>query len=293
MKLVTNVSSFIYDMKGEDIVPMVAQAGFDAIDWCFSREFGENSPWMQENWKDYAQRLMDAAKKNNISFRQAHAYYPSATGADERDEEIFGYMVRTIEACGMMGIHDLVIHPFHHLPYNTNREALFEMSVNFYKALLPYAEKYKVILCTENMWQYDKGRKAIIESACARPEEFCAMIDAVDSPWLKGCLDIGHAPLVSQDPAYMIRCLGKDRLVSLHVHDVDLTSDTHTLPYLGKVNWTAIAEALAEIGYEGDFTYEISNWYSSFPAPLWGDVLRMTERVGRYLIGQIQAAKNR
>ena len=117
------------------------------------------------------------------------------------------------------------------------------------------------------------------------------MIDAVDSPWLKGCLDIGHAPLVSQDPAYMIRCLGKDRLVSLHIHDVDLQDDSHTLPFVGKVKWQEICEALAEIGYEGDFTFEIGCWYSAFPPALWPDALRFAERTGRYLMGQIEAVK--
>lgn len=290
MKLVTNVSPFIAKMSGEEIIPMVAEAGFDGIDWCFSRQFGENSPWMEENWKEYAQKLMDTAKACNISICQGHAFYPSSTGDPERDTEIKGYIIRTIEACGMMGIKDLVIHPFHHIPYNLNREALFNMSVAFYKELLPYAEQHKVVLCTENMWQRDSRRKVIIESACARPEEFCAMIDAVDSPWLKGCLDIGHAPLVSQDPAYMIRALGKDRLSSLHIHDVDLMDDSHTLPYVGRVKWQEVMEALAEIGYKGDFTFEIGCWYGNFPSELWPAALRMAAATGRYMMGQIQNA---
>ena len=288
MKLVSYVGPILLKLGGEAALRLICEAGFDGVDWSFNREFGENSPWMQENWKEYAQKLLDIAAEYGVPFRQGHAFAPSSTGEPERDAEIKSYMIRTIEACGMMGIQDLVIHPIQHLPYNTNRQELFDLSVAFYKELLPYAEAHKVVLCTENMYQSDKRRKVLVESVCARPEEFCAMIDTINSPWLKGCFDIGHAPLVSQDPAYMIRALGKERLVALHVHDVDLMGDTHTLPYVGRVNWKEVTDALAEIGYAGDFTYEIGGWFNSFPTELLPDALRLAERTGRYLIRQIE-----
>ena len=70
MQLVTNVYAFLTFMEDEDIVRMVAEAGFDGIDWSFMRQFGENSPWMQENWREHAQMLVKTAKECGISFRQ-------------------------------------------------------------------------------------------------------------------------------------------------------------------------------------------------------------------------------
>ena len=291
MQLVTNVYAFLTFMEDEDIVRMVAEAGFDGIDWSFMRQFGENSPWMQENWREHAQMLVKTAKECGISFRQGHAPYPSTRGDAETDAKIMQTLRRSIEAAAAMGIPYLVIHPCHHTPYNTTREALFDQSVDMYRQLLPMAQELGVVLCTENMWQFDKARNVIVESACARPEEFCQMVDTVDSPWLRACLDIGHAPLVSQDPAYMIRVLGKDRLKALHIHDVDLSDDTHTLPFVGRVNWQAVMQALADIGYEGDFTFETVGWFDQFPQTLWPNALKMAHDTGRYLIDQIKAGQ--
>lgn len=289
MQLVTNVISFLPKMEEEAVIAMVAEAGFDAIDWSFTKQFGENSPWLQENWREYAEKLASAAEKHGITFRQGHAPFPTSQGDEVGDEEILAKLCRCIEAAAVMGIPYLVIHPCQHLPYNVSRQALFDKSVALYRQLLPLAQALGVVLCTENMWQRDKGRKVIVESICARPEEFCQMIDALDSPYLKGCLDIGHGPLVSQDPAFMVRTLGKDRLKAVHIHDVDLTNDSHTLPFVGKVNWQEVVRALAQIGYEGDFTFELDGWFNGFPVALWPQALKMAHDTGRYLIAQIQA----
>ena len=291
MQLVTNVYAFLTFMEDEDIVRMVAEAGFDGIDWSFMRQFGENSPWMQENWREHAQMLVKTAKECGVSFRQGHAPYPTTRGDAETDAMIMLTLRRSIEAAAAMGIPYLVVHPCQHTPYNVTRDALFAQSVDMYRQLLPLAQELGVVLCTENMWQRDKGRKVIVESICARPEEFCQMVDTLDSPYLRACLDIGHGPLVSQDPAFMVRTLGKDRLKALHIHDVDLHNDSHTIPFAGKVNWQEVVQALVEIGYDGDFTFETVGWFAQFPQALWPQALKMAHDTGRYLIDQIKAGQ--
>ena len=129
----------------------------------------------------------------------------------------------------------------------------------------------------------------IRDSLCARPEEFCALVDEVGSPWIGACLDIGHTALVGQDPANMIRRMGKT-ITCLHVHDVDYLRDKHTMPFTQSLDWESIAKALGEIGYRGDFTFEPGTTLAKLPQPLWPDGLRMMERVGRYLIEKVEAA---
>ena len=51
-----------------------------------------------------------------------------------------------------------------------------------------------------------------------------------------------------------------------------------------------VETALNEIGYEGDFTFELGGWFTAFPSQLWPDALRLTHQVGRYLIDRIRAA---
>ena len=62
------------------------------------------------------------------------------------------------------------------------------------------------------------------------------------------------------------------------------------MPFLKRLNWEAITQALAEIGYEGDFTFEADSFYEGFPDGLKQDACRLMERTGRYLIERIQAA---
>jgi hypothetical protein len=114
------------------------------------------------------------------------------------------------------------VHPKQHLPYMENREALLQMNIEFYNRLIPYCEKYNIMVATENMWQQNRISRAVIDSTCSRAWEFNKYIDAIDSPWIVGCLDVGHVSLMSTSIPDFIRAMGKDRLQALHIHDTDM-----------------------------------------------------------------------
>jgi sugar phosphate isomerase/epimerase len=88
----------------------------------------------------------------------------------------------------------------------------------------------------------------------------------------------------------MIKLMGGDRIKALHVHDNDGKNDTHTLPYAssGVMDWDKITDALREIGYQGDLTYEADSFMSRFPAELLPDCERLMHAVGRHLIKMIE-----
>ena len=194
-----------------------------------------------------------------------------------------------MHAAALMGIRNIVVHPVQHLTYAKEKQRLWEENLAFYRSLIPYCEEYGIRVCAENMWQYDNKRRYIVDSVCSQPEEFCGLLDALDSPWIVGCLDLGHCALVGVEPEDFIRAMGKERLQALHVHDVDYLHDCHTMPFTKNLNWEAITRALAEIGYEGDFTFEADSFYEGFPPQLVPDACKLMERTGRYLVGRIQA----
>ena len=82
--------------------------------------------------------------------------------------------------------------------------------------------------------------------------------------------------------------LGKEHLSCLHGHDVDFRHDCHTLPYTRNLNWDEITAALAEIEYEGDFTFEAAEFVKPFPAEIKEDALAFMAKVGRHLVGKIR-----
>ena len=290
MRLVTQ-TRYIADRLGDlECIRSLKTAGFDAIDWSFPKTIDEHStPLFSNNWKEHALRMKAEADALGIGFAQAHAPYPSSRGEEPFDTVIVERILRSMQVCRVLGIRNLVVHPLQHLYYPENAQYLFDANIDFYKSLMPYAEEYGVRICTENMWQYDVNRKFIIGSVCADPDEFCAMIDQVGSPYLVGCLDVGHAALTGWNIPAFIRKMGKNRLQALHIHDVDYLNDCHTLPFMQKLPWEDILSALAEIGYEGDFTYEANGFLQNVPAELTVPACTFMAQTGRYLISRIEA----
>ena len=88
-----------------------------------------------------------------------------------------------------------------------------------------------------------------------------------------------------------IRILGKDRLKALHIHDTDYVRDLHTLPFTQKIDYHAVVKALAEIDYDGDFTYEADGFYAKFPEELFPQTAKFMCEVGRYLIAKFYEFK--
>ena len=290
MKLVATTSLLYKTLGDMGAMRLLAGAGFDGIDLSITN-FKEDSPWLRDDWKEYTLSLKEEAARLGVTFCQAHGPMPTSKGTEAEDAVIFGHVVRSMEVASLLGIPHIVIHPKQHLPYRDNAQELFRLSVEFYRELIPHCERLNIKVCTENMWQRNKRANLIVDSICARATEFRAMVDAVGSPWIVACLDMGHCGLVQQDPAEAIRTLGHDWLQAVHIHDVDLSDDTHTLPFVGRVNWQAVMQALADIGYEGDFTFETVGWFDQFPQALWPNALKMAHDTGRYLIDQIKAGQ--
>lgn len=288
MRLVTTTEKLAEAFGDEECVRILAEAGFDAIDWGFFEMAAGKGIWCTDQWREHALALKELGGQCGIAFAQAHAPFPSSTGVQDEDALILERIIRSMEAAALMGIKNIVVHPRQHLPYAKNKEALWQENLDFYRSLIPWCEKFGIRVCAENMWQYDNRRRYIIDSVCSQPEEFCGLLDTLNSPWITGCLDLGHCALVGVEPEDFIRAMGKNRLQALHVHDVDYLHDCHTMPFLKSLNWENITGALAEIGYEGDFTFEADSFYEGFPDALKRDACRLMERTGRYLIRRIE-----
>lgn len=291
MRLVTNTEVLAKNFGDEVAVRIFAEAGFDALDWSFFDMTNDENVWCQDDWREHAQNIKNLAQECGIGFSQAHAPFPSSNGTEEFDTKRMDRILRSMEAAAIMGVQNIVVHPKTHLPYRRNRKVLFDACVDMYRSLIPYCEKFGIRVCMENMYGYDQNRHIVNDHVCAQPEEFCAMMDTINSPWIVGCLDVGHAALVGIDPADYIRELGHDRLKALHIHDVDHLHDCHTLPFTRNLDWESILQALADIDFEGDFTFEAEQFQAHFPLELQTDATRLMEKTGRYLIGRFEALK--
>lgn len=273
----------------EDAIRMLAEAGFDAFDLSlFSMTSDPKYPMNGPNYREFSEGLRKASERYGIVCNQAHAPFPSSHGDPEKDSATFKSIIRAMEAASIVGAKIIIVHPKCHLSYRTKAQDMMEINMEFYRSLIPYCEKIGIQVACENMWQYNDKAGRIIDSTCSRPEEFCAYLDELDSPWIVGCLDIGHTALTDEDLGFFIRQMGKKRLRALHVHDNDLHSDSHTLPFTGNIDFAALTASLTDIGYEGDFTLEADGFLKMFPKELVLDALQLMSKTGRYLLEQIK-----
>ncbi len=276
----------------KEAIKLFKDAGFEAFDMSLFRMIKkDNDYYTDEDYINRATELRKYIDEIGIVCNQSHAPFPSSFG-DERDEWIFGQIVKSMEIASILGAKCIVVHPKQHLNYAEYARELFDMNVEFYKSLIPHAQKFGIKIATENMWQTNNGSRVPSDSVCSRAWEFCKLIDAVDSPYLVGCLDIGHAALMNADIPKFIRDLGAQRLQALHVHDVDLVHDNHTLPFLHKINFAAVTKALGETGYRGDITFEANSIFRNYPPELYLSVARLMKDTGDYLVRSVENSKN-
>lgn len=249
----------------KEAIRIVAKAGFDAYDMTLcSVEKIEGHPLTGPDFRAAAQEIRAYADSLGLVCNQTHAVYPTSRG-DERDPEIFETAVRHLEISAILGAKVCIVHPNQHLPYWENVDTLKQINMDFYRRLVPYCEKFGIRVALENMWQhfpFCKGK--IIHSTCSRAFEFNDYLDTLNSPWMVGCLDIGHTVLVGEDLPSMIREMGP-RIFCMHVHDVNGLQDQHTLPFHSSIDYEAFTQALADIGYQGDITLESDCFYGNLP----------------------------
>ncbi len=278
----------------KDAIRIIKDAGFDAYDMSLcDMMHNKNNIFNTEKYLDEAMAIREYADALGIVCNQAHAPFHSSCGDPEKDENIFNLIVRSMEIASILGAKIIVVHPKQHLTYADNVEELFNLNVEFYTRLIPYCEKFGIKVATENMWQNNPSSGAITDSTCSRSWEFNKYIDSVNSEWITGCLDLGHVSLVTKKIPEFIHDMGKKHISALHVHDTNFKEDNHTLPFNERIDYIEVAKALGEIDYHGDFTYEIYNFFKNKPTELLPAACRYACEVGRYLINEIEKARNR
>ena len=271
----------------EGSIDVMKQAGYDAMDmslFCMSNDANIF------NTDDYKRRTLEIkayADKVGIPFNQSHIPFTfNWKNPNEYEERFFPRQIRGLEITALLGAKIAIVHPIHHTEYKGHEEEMFEQNIRFYRSLLPYAKEFDVKIALENMWQNEKKRRYISDDVCSRAAEFVRYIDTLDDEHFVACLDLGHCGLVGEEPQDAIRILGHDRLKALHVHDNDYRSDVHTLPFLSNMEWEEIMKALADIKYDGEFTYEADNFLPHFPADFKPTAVKFMVDTGRYLISR-------
>ena len=288
MRISANTSILSHKIPTADAVKIFAECGFSALDLSLCSINENDLQRLFGDYKAFAKEIKNVADGVGIAFNQSHAPFHSSYIEADRTQKAYNEICRAIEFAALLDVKNIVVHPKQHLEYPQEAEVLKEMNLEFYNSLIPLCKEYGINVLVENMWHSKDGH--IIQSVCANPQEFCEYIDMLNSPYIKACLDIGHAQLVKENAPDFINSLG-DRLYGLHVHDVSVDNDLHTVPFFASIkDWDSIMKALADVSYKGDLTFEIKS-SKNLPEDLVKPFLRLLHSVGEELVKKFEAFK--
>jgi len=137
--------------------------------------------------------------------------------------------------------------------------------------LMPLAEKAKVTLAIEEVWN-----KFLLS-----PIEFARYIDEFASPVVRAYFDVGNVVIYAY-PQDWIRTLGS-RIVKVHLKDFNFDRANGRFAWKnlgeGDINWPEVHQALQEVGYSGFVTTEL-------PAGDAAYLKDVSNRVDRFLAGE-------
>jgi L-ribulose-5-phosphate 3-epimerase len=137
------------------------------------------------------------------------------------------------------------------------------------RKLIPLAEELKVVIAIEEVWN-----KFLLS-----PLEMARYIDEFHSAWIKAWFDVGNVLLYGY-PQDWIRTLGK-RIVKVHLKDFKRSEDGYAWVNLGDgdVDWPAVRQAFAEIGYADSAVTELRKGDEAY-------LRDVSDRVDRLVLGR-------
>ncbi len=165
------------------------------------------------------------------------------------------YIKKCIELGAELGTTHITLHLgnfYGHTCMRLYRKAALKQVVESLKILIELCTKKNIILAMENSARLHVGSE--IELLGDNVNDFDIIYSQIESPFVKLCLDIGHANL--NEGALKYISLFKDKIFCLHFHDNQGQKDEHLEIGAGNINWSDVMKALKKINYNGLFISE-------------------------------------
>ncbi len=267
MKLATTTGDLVYYTGSPaTAVKMFEGTGFKHLDYSFWRGYRGDKPILKDDWLNPVKEAKKEAEKLGFDFVQAHSPGANFLECTEKEyEEIVLANIRSIEACGYLGIKKIVVHSgvkndlkYKKSLFNShNKEKYFELNKPFFERLYPAMEKYGVKVLIENSSEIiTRGRYFFMTG-----EEMAEFIDYCGHPLLGACWDTGHGNLRKKSAYDDLIALG-NKLEAVHIQDNFGKHDDHLVPYTGTLDIDSVMNGLIDTKFIERgcyFTFECDN----------------------------------
>jgi len=219
-----------------------------------------------------AEEIKKAADSANMRIDSVmnmdHWRYPLSSSEPAVVEKSLEGMRTSLHNAKLWGSDAVLLVPAVVNPQTSYRDA-WARSQREIRKLIPLAEELKVVIAIEEVWN-----KFLLS-----PLEMVSYIGEFQSPWVQAWFDVGNVVLYGF-PQDWIRTLGKS-IVKVHLKDFKRKENGYAWVNLGDgdVDWAAVREAFAEIGYFGSAITEL-------PAGDEAYLRDVSRRVDRLLLGR-------
>jgi L-ribulose-5-phosphate 3-epimerase len=197
-----------------------------------------------------AEEIKKAAEAANIRIDSVmnmdHWKYPLSSSDPAVVEKSLTGMRTSLHNAKLWGCDAVLLVPAVVNPQTSYRDA-WTRSQKEIRKLIPLAEEFKVVIAIEEVWN-----KFLLS-----PLEMARYISEFQSPWIKAWFDVGNVLLYGY-PQDWIHTLGSS-IFKVHVKDFKRKENGYAWVNLGDgdVDWPAVRQAFADIGYSGSAVAEL------------------------------------
>lgn len=223
-----------------DRFQMARDAGFEEIECATVESSAE------------AEEIKKAAEQTKLRIHsvmnQAHWKFPLSSSDSSVVAESMKGMETSLRNAHFWGADTVLLVPAVVNPETSYQDAWTRSQLQIRK-LLPLAEKLKVVIGIEEVWN-----KFLLS-----PLEMARYVDEFKSPWVKAYVDVGNMVFYGY-PQDWIRTLG-GRIAKLHIKDFRFKDRKAEFVALreGDIDWKAVHKALVDVGYKGTATLELTS----------------------------------
>jgi len=215
-----------------------------------------------------AEEMKQAADAANIRIDSVmnvdHWEYPLSSSDPAVVEKSLNGMRTSLRNARLWGSDVVLLVPAVVNPQTSYRDAWTRSQAQVRK-LIPLAAELKVVIGIEEVWN-----KFLLS-----PLEMVQYIGEFRSPWVQAWFDVGNVVLYGY-PQDWIHTLGK-RIVKVHLKDFKRKEGGYDWVNLGDgdVDWAAVRQAFADIGYAGSVIAELEGGDGAYLRDVSGRIDRL------------------
>jgi L-ribulose-5-phosphate 3-epimerase len=221
-----------------DRFKLVRNVGFEAVEAYTTPD--------QREAEEIKKAADDAGVRIHSVMNEGHWEWPLSSSDPAVVEKSLNAMRTSLHNAKLWGADTVLLVPGVVNP-NTRYEDAWTRSQQQIRKLVPLAQELGIVIAVEEVWN-----KFLLS-----PLEMTKYVDEFNSQWLKSYFDVGNVVLYGY-PQDWILTLAK-RIVKVHLKDFKRKEDCYAWVNLGDgdIDWGAVRQAFADIGYSGYATTEL------------------------------------